>query len=259
MKKIGIFLAFTLSVVIVVAQQWPVNLLSLNNCNKLNPGLPVKTTNFFSAKSISIPGMLFIYGAASLKVEGLKNLNLEVKEEIQEHHAGFNTNADDYLQFAPASGAFLLEAHGIKGKHGLKDKAIIYSMALVIMTSVVSSLKKITHELRPNGSQFNSFPSGHTANAFMGAAFLNQEYAFRSPVYGYAGYTTAAGTGILRIYNNKHWFTDVLAGAGIGILSAKASYYIFSRIEKIRQLKYRRKVQKNSGTALPFFIQPGNK
>lgn len=236
MKKTTILLAFTIAPAIVVAQP-PDILIALNDIGTLNTELYNKTTNFFSARSVSPPGLLISYGFASLQVEGLKNINVKIKEEILENNPGFKTRVDDYLQFAPAAGAFLLEAGGIKGKHNLKDKAIIYGMGLVIMTSLVSSLKTITHELRPNGSKYNSFPSGHTANAFMGAAFLNQEYAFRSPWYGYAGYATATGTGILRMYNNKHWFADVLAGAGIGILSARAGYWIFNMIEKKRNLK----------------------
>jgi membrane-associated phospholipid phosphatase len=47
-----------------------------------------------------------------------------------------------------------------------------------------------------------------------------------------AGYAVAAGTGFFRMYNNRHWFTDILAGAGIGILSAKASYWLFPYISK---------------------------
>jgi hypothetical protein len=66
---------------------------------------------------------------------------------------------------------------------------------------------------RPDGSSYN--PSlGHTANAFASAEFLWQEY--KDVIwYGISGYIIASGTGVLRIYNNRHWLTDVAAGAGI--------------------------------------------
>jgi membrane-associated phospholipid phosphatase len=80
---------------------------------------------------------------------------------------------------------------------------------------------------RPDGSSNNSFPSGHTANAFMGAEFLYQEYKDVSPWYGIAGYVVATGTGLFRMYNNRHWFSDVVAGAGFGILSTKVAYWIY--------------------------------
>lgn len=41
-----------------------------------------------------------------------------------------------------------------------------------------------------------------------------------------AGYAVAAGVGAMRVYNNKHWCSDILAGAGIGILSASIMYWL---------------------------------
>ena len=85
---------------------------------------------------------------------------------------------------------------------------------------------------RPDGSSRNSFPSGHTATAFMGAEFLRKEYWDVSPWIGVAGYAVAAGTGFFRMYNNRHWLTDVLTGAGIGILSTQAAYWLYPTITK---------------------------
>jgi membrane-associated phospholipid phosphatase len=61
----------------------------------------------------------------------------------------------------------------------------------------------------------------------MGAEFLAQEYSGKSPVYGAVGYTLAVTTGILRMYNRDHWFSDVVAGAGFGILSTKLAYLVY--------------------------------
>jgi hypothetical protein len=66
----------------------------------------------------------------------------------------------------------------------------------------------------------------------MGAEFLYQEYKDISPWYGIAGFGVAAGTGFFRMYNNKHWLTDVAAGAGIGILSTKLAYLIYPYLKK---------------------------
>lgn len=85
---------------------------------------------------------------------------------------------------------------------------------------------------RPDGSSRNSFPSGHTATAFVGAELLRREYWEVSPWIGVAGYAVAAGTGFFRMYNNRHWLTDVLSGAGIGILSVEAAYWLYPTISK---------------------------
>jgi len=85
----------------------------------------------------------------------------------------------------------------------------------------------------------------------MGAEFLWQEYKYVSPWIGIAGYTIAAGTGILRMYNNKHWFTDIVAGAGFGILSTKMAYWLYPTI---KTTFFREKHLKNI-TALPYYIK----
>ena len=51
------------------------------------------------------------------------------------------------------------------------------------------------------------------------------------PWIGVAGYAVAAGTGFLRMYNNKHWLNDVIAGAGVGILSTRLSYWLYPKLK----------------------------
>lgn len=152
---------------------------------------------------------------------------------MQEDHPRFAAHVDNYSQFAPAAAVFLLHLSGIKGKNTLKDASFIYAISTTVMGGTISTMKGSVHRLRPDGSAFNSFPSGHTATAFAAAEFLKQEYKEISPWYGYAGYTVAIATGTLRMYNNKHWFSDVVAGAGIGIVSTKLSYLIYPQLKKL--------------------------
>ena len=81
--------------------------------------------------------------------------------------------------------------------------------------------------MRPDGSQANSWPSGHTATAFVGATLLHKEYGLtRSPWFSVAGYGVATATGVMRVLNNRHWVSDVMSGAGIGIMSTELGYAI---------------------------------
>lgn len=100
------------------------------------------------------------------------------------------------------------------------------------MATTVITIKETGTVWRPDHSSNNSFPSGHTATAFVGAEQLWQEYKERSIWYGIAGYSVAAGTGFFRMYNNKHWFSDVAMGAGIGIISTKIAYWLTPLIVK---------------------------
>jgi membrane-associated phospholipid phosphatase len=90
--------------------------------------------------------------------------------------------------------------------------------------------KHLTHRLRPNKADYLSFPSGHTSLAFMGAEFMAQEYDAKSPWYGVLAYGVATTTGVFRMYNRDHWFSDVVAGAGVGMLSTKLAYLIYPSI-----------------------------
>lgn len=181
--------------------------------------------NRFNYKALIIPASLIGYGALSLYSDKLTTLDTSIRNSI---------NSDNKKTFAIDEGtqtlAFLsvygLNLFGVKGKNNFKDRSIVLATAYLIMGSSVTVLKKATHRQRPNTTDFTSFPSGHTATAFMGAEFLYQEYKDVSPWYGVSGYFIAAGTGYLRMYNNKHWFSDVIAAAGIGVLSTKIAYWV---------------------------------
>lgn len=181
-----------------------------------------------------IPAAFIGYGVITLTGDNLiRRLDYSTRNELQEDHPLFAAHADDYMQFAPAVAVYGLNLAGIKGKHSLLDATAIYVLSSAIMGGSVSILKRATHRERPDGSGFNSFPSGHTANAFAAAEFLKQEYKDVSPWYGLAGYALATTTGTLRMYNNKHWFSDVVAGAGLGILSAKVAYLIYPKLKRL--------------------------
>ena len=93
------------------------------------------------------------------------------------------------------------------------------------MAGFVNGIKYTAKEMRPDGSTANSWPSGHTATAFVGATLLHKEYGLtRSPWWSVAGYGVATATGVMRVLNNRHWISDVMSGAGIGILSGELGY-----------------------------------
>jgi membrane-associated phospholipid phosphatase len=192
---------------------------------------------YLSAKSLIIPVVLIDYGFATLKSEELQELNKKIAEEVTEDAGGFKTKVDDYLKYAPITTVYLLNAVGIKGRHKILDRTIILGMSSILVNQVVTFLKHSTHQLRPDGSTYNSFPSGHTTTAFVGAEMMNQEFGWRSPWYSVAGYSMATATGLLRVMNNRHWLSDVITGAGIGILTTKFTYWLYSKWENRKRGK----------------------
>lgn len=193
-------------------------------------------TLFYKPKTevFILPTMFIGYGLISLSGKNMiRNLDFTTRDELQEDHPLFVAHLDNYLQFAPAAAVFSLNLAGIKGRNSFTDAAGRYMLSEAIMGLSVRGLKNWTHRMRPNGSGFSSFPSGHTASAFAAAEFLNQEYKEVSPWYAVSGYAVATTTGVLRLYNNKHWFTDVVAGAGLGILSTKVSYFLYPKLKHL--------------------------
>jgi len=186
----------------------------------------------FNPKQLILPTALIGFGIIGIKSDQIKEFNSEISEEVAEH-IDKQITIDDFTQYAPAASVYALGAFGVKGKNNLKDKSIILATSFLLMTVTVTGLKSVTKVERPDGTSNNSFPSGHTATAFMGAEFLYQEYKDVSIWYGVSGYAIATFTGAFRMYNNRHWFTDVVAGAGIGILSAKAGYWLFPTVNKL--------------------------
>jgi len=181
---------------------------------------------------IAVPVAMIGYGVLALHNPTLRDLNSTTRAELKEDHPQFHTHIDNYLQYAPVAAVYALNAFGIHGQHNLRDRTIILGISAVLTASSVELVKKSTHEERPDGSDYLSFPSGHTATAFAAAEFLRQEYRDVSPWYGVAGYLAATTTGALRMYNNKHWLSDVVAGAGVGILSTKAAYWMYPWIQQ---------------------------
>ena len=204
----------------------------------------------FNYKQLIIPGVLIGYGVIGLESDQLLSFNHQIKNEVTED-IDQKLTIDDFSQYAPAASVYALNAFGVKGKNNMRDRSVIFVTSYAIMATTVLGLKSISHVERPDGSSNNSFPSGHTATAFAGAEFLWQEYKDKSIWYGIAGYAVATGTGLFRIYNNRHWLTDVAAGAGIGILSTKIAYWINPYITK--KLFKSSSENKSTSMVMPFY------
>lgn len=186
---------------------------------------PFPTTKFV------VPALLLTYGFTTTEIKGFKNVNEEVKEELYSEHPHKQVRIDNWLQFTPAAAIYGLNGLGIKSKDNLRDASMVFLLSNVFLNSTVYSLKNLTHKIRPDGSDNHSFPSGHTAEAFANAELLSLEYKDVSVWYGVAGYSVAAATGYLRMYNNKHWLGDVVAGAGIGIASTRLAWWLYPKMK----------------------------
>ena len=177
-------------------------------------------------KTIAAPTLLITGGLLTFNDNGVFD-KYDVQHARQEAIPNFHTSADNYLQYAPIAVVYGLKATGVKTQHRFMGQTLRLLTAEALSQAVVLPLKQITHIERPDQSNYKSFPSGHTTQAFVSATFMHKELGHLSPWYSIGAYTTATAVGALRMMNNKHWLSDVLVGAGIGILSTNVAYLIF--------------------------------
>ena len=137
----------------------------------------------------------------------------------------FETNLDDYTRYAPVATIFTADVVGVQAKNHWFDQTKNLTISMILTDVFTRVLKKNIYKLRPDGSNENAFPSGHTSITFASGAVVYEEYKDTSPLLAYSGYGFATLTGGLRLANNKHWISDVLAGAGLGILVTKLVYH----------------------------------
>ena len=98
--------------------------------------------------------------------------------------AGKNTDrGTDWLQYAPLAAPWILKATGVPTRSGWGRMAVSQGIATMLMAGSVKTLKETVSSTRPDGSDTHSFPSGHTAWAFMGATMMARELADVSPWY----------------------------------------------------------------------------
>lgn len=148
----------------------------------------------------------------------------------------FHRTLDNYTQIAPAAVMVGMKAAGVESRSSWGRMLLSDAFSVALMAGTVLGLKNTTNVMRPDGSDNHSFPSGHTATAFMTATMLNKEYGYKSPWIGVGAYSVATATGLMRMANNKHWLSDVLVGAGIGIMATEFGYWLADLIYKDKGL-----------------------
>jgi len=178
-----------------------------------------------TGRSLIISGALIGVGLFTYKDSGWLN-RVDIKEGINRYLPNYQNKIDDYVQYIPWAAVYAFDAAGVKSKHTTKRKLTTMATGAAASLIVIQGLKYGIGETRPDGSANNSFPSGHTATAFMGAHIFHKEYGDRSIYYSIGGYMLATFTGIFRQLNDRHWISDVFVGAGLGISLTEFAYFL---------------------------------
>jgi len=199
---------------------------------QLTDTLQLKKKRSLLKKSI-VPASLIGLGLIINKSDFEKNRQTDLRNSVGN---SYQFPIDDYLLFAPIVQMYAADAFGMKAKNHWFDQTKYLFISNVLSTGISELLKSTITKTRPDGSDSHSFPSGHTTIAFTNAAVLQNEFQDTSVVFAYSGYAFAATTGAFRMINNKHYLSDVLVGAGIGIFVTQLVYH-FEPFKKFNPFK----------------------
>lgn len=153
-------------------------------------------------------GLAFCTLTGSARADSLNTLG----EGTATGEAKFASGTGNVLFLAAGTLLPLLE----DGKDG-KEHALRTADALLTSTLITTALKRLTHEQRPDGSDYTSFPSGHATAAFA-VATMQSHYHPKQALWWYGGATLIAAS---RVQLNRHRWDDVLGGGAIGYLTAR--------------------------------------
>jgi membrane-associated phospholipid phosphatase len=141
----------------------------------------------------------------------------EVADWIADPEHGFATTLEDGAAPAVVGAAVVVLFATGRAADGPRYRAMTYDLmhAFLINAGYTTLLKEVVHRERPNGEDQLSFPSGHASNAFTLAAVAERHYGWKA---GVPAYTLASLVAVSRLQRNKHYLSDVMAGATLGYI-----------------------------------------
>lgn len=180
--------------------------------------------------------LISIFAIYALKMGIIDGMDQYVYNLRNIHFPSFAYRYDDYLPYLPLLIMIGLKCAGVKSRSSWREMIVATIFSFVLMGIVVLSMKSLCGVIRPDGSDLLSFPSGHTATVVTAASILCKEYGYKSKWIAALIYLPAVITGLTRLLNNRHWLSDVLAGAIIGIMMVEAGYYLSGLVFKERKV-----------------------
>lgn len=185
------------------------------------------------------PGYQIVKSGVPLLLSSALALTIDdqIRATRDVHFPSFSNDFDSYLNYSLIPIMLGMKVAGVKGRSTWGEMLTADFISAAIMAGVTNGLKYSVKRERPDGSRRNSFPSGHTATAFMAATMIYKEYGELSPWIGIGAYTSSTLVAMGRMMNDRHWLSDVLAGAGIGIMSTELGYFLSDLIFKKKSIQ----------------------
>lgn len=184
----------------------------------------------FRPQQLIAPAALITVGAIGVSNDWFVDLKNDWRDNLYDWRGDHRFHIDDYAQYLPIASNVGLGFVGVPARHPFRERFVVSATGYVTMQTIVWVTKYFVNEKRPDSNARNSFPSGHTAMAFVGAEMIRKEYG---NAWGAGAYVFASGIGFMRTYNDRHWLNDVIGGAGVGIMAANIAYWVLPLERKI--------------------------
>jgi hypothetical protein len=146
-----------------------------------------------------------------------------VDVHLRNHYDGVNTAfaAGKYIGDTPEQVAGSIGTY-LVGRLMHKPKVSHLGMDLIqaqlLSEALIEPIKFATHRARPDGSNHQSFPSGHASVTFATATVIERHLGWK---YSVLGYTIASYVAMSRLHDNRHYLSDVVFGAAVGSIAGR--------------------------------------
>ena len=193
-----------------------------------------RDTSVFRATQVIAPGVLLAAGVG-IHCWGHETIDVPVYQEFahQREDKGVLKSTDVVLKYVPVLPMVVdlgLGLTGVPVKHDLQDRFIEAGLASFVAGGTCLLLKHVVSTRRPDATNDHSFPSGHTVLGFVGAELVRMNYGW---AWGLGAYVVASGVAFMRVYSGRHWVSDVLFGAGLGILGAHVGEWLLEPTKRL--------------------------
>jgi membrane-associated phospholipid phosphatase len=177
---------------------------------------PNDLRRFFSSDTFKVVGIGGVAALAATRVDG--QTVLEARQRLQPARRFSTGNVGGGFFVQTGAAVATLAIGKALGESRLTYLGSDLVRAQLVSQTLVQGLKFTTGRSRPDGSNTQSFPSGHTASAAATASVLQRHFGWKAgvPAYGFAAYVAAS-----RMSADKHHLSDVLMGAAIGIAAGR--------------------------------------
>jgi membrane-associated phospholipid phosphatase len=225
---------FTFQIIVLATSLIPVD-VQAQNLDSFESNIESDSCASFRIRETILPVALLAYGSSKPIVSAIGRFDRDLRDKIAIRHPNISYRADDWLQWAPSTSVYALDAAGVRLKHRFREHLLLDASSIIITGGAGFVMRKVSDQIKGFDILDTQFPSGHTANAFRGAEMLRQEMSGRHPLLQWSGYLVAGLVAGSRLMRGEHYLSEVVAGAGLGILSTSITYGLFHRIKKSKK------------------------